>query len=184
MRQWWTLERAPAANIGPSCQLVTTCLLCPNIATATGHCNALHKMIIHFEFLFQEVALYVVMPPMFINTSESQMRMMVNAPATLFCHAKGMCQVWNVFQSDNSGEPKPTVTWRRSDGKTINLQHRVGQTQVQGPVLHLADLSPQDAGDYLCVAKNDHPPAIVKTIKVNVMCKLWNIETFILSVLW
>ena len=34
----------------------------------------------------------------------------------------------------------------------------------------------RDSGDYHCVAKNDHPPIIVKTIRLNVMCKsgaLW-----------
>ena len=30
----------------------------------------------------------------------------------------------------------------------------------------------RDSGDYHCVAKNDHPPAIVKTIRLNVMCKV------------
>ena len=29
----------------------------------------------------------------------------------------------------------------------------------------------RDSGDYHCVAKNDHPPIIVKTIRLNVMCK-------------
>ena len=29
----------------------------------------------------------------------------------------------------------------------------------------------RDAGDYECVARNDHPPSIMKTIRLNVMCK-------------
>ena len=76
-----------------------------------------------------------------------------------------------------SGEPKPVVTWRRADGESINLQHRGGQTMVQGPVLQLGDLRPRDAGVYMCVAKNGNPPAIVQNIKLNVMCKiiLWQI---------
>ena len=71
-----------------------------------------------------------------------------------------------------SGEPKPVVTWRRADGESINLQHRGGQTMVQGPVLQLGDLRPRDAGVYMCVAKNGNPPAIVQNIKLNVMCKI------------
>ena len=51
------------------------------------------------------------------------------------------------------------------------LHTRGGQPEFQGDILPLGELSPRDSGDYMCVAKNGHPPAIVKTIKLNVMCK-------------
>ena len=69
------------------------------------------------------------------------------------------------------GEPQPTVTWRRADGQPINLLHRGGQAESHGPVLQLGKLSPRDGGDYLCVARNNHPPPIMKTIRINVMCR-------------
>ena len=105
----------------------------------------------------QEVSLYVVTPPYFGNTSESEVRLLRGTPASMFCEARG--------------EPKPTVTWKRSDGSTINLQHRGGQLESFGSHLQLGKLTPRDTGDYECVAENGYPPAIVKKIRLNVMCK-------------
>jgi len=103
----------------------------------------------------QEVDLFVVTPPVFSNTSESERKVLSGVPTFLMCKADGI--------------PKPFITWRREGGEMINLQHRGGQPEFQGEVLPLGELSPRDSGDYMCVAKNGHPPAIVKTIKLNVM---------------
>jgi len=103
----------------------------------------------------QEVDLFVVTPPVFTNTSESERKVMSGVPTFLMCKADGI--------------PKPFITWRRQGGEMINLQHRGGQPEFQGPILPLGELSPRDSGDYMCVANNGHPPAIVKTIKLNVM---------------
>ena len=103
------------------------------------------------------MTLYVVKPPSFSNTSQSELRLMSGEPASIFCKARG--------------EPSPTITWRRSNGNTINLQHRGSQPKSIGSVLQLGKLTPRDSGDYLCIAKNDYPPAIVKKIRLNVMCK-------------
>ena len=107
--------------------------------------------------LSQEVSLYVVTPPMFLNSSESQQRFLSGTAARLFCFA--------------GGEPEPSVTWRRSDGRTINLQHRGSQNQSEGGVLQLGAVTRRDSGDYLCIASNNYPPPIVKTIRLNVMCE-------------
>ena len=50
-------------------------------------------------------------------------------------------------------------------------QHRPGQPESRGPVLQLGELRPREAGDYRCVARNGHPPAIVKTVRLHVMCE-------------
>ena len=38
-------------------------------------------------------------------------------------------------------------------------------------MLQLGELRPREAGDYRCVARNGHPPAIVKTVRLHVMCE-------------
>eukprot|EP00090_Calanus_glacialis_P035887 TRINITY_DN61203_c0_g1_i1.p1 TRINITY_DN61203_c0_g1~~TRINITY_DN61203_c0_g1_i1.p1 ORF type:complete len:423 (-),score=59.82 TRINITY_DN61203_c0_g1_i1:108-1376(-) len=103
----------------------------------------------------QEVDLFVVTPPVFTNTSESERKVLSGVPTFLMCKADGI--------------PKPFITWRREGGEMINLQHRGGHPEFQGDILPLGELSPRDSGDYMCVANNGHPPAIVKTIKLNVM---------------
>ena len=103
------------------------------------------------------MSLYVVKPPVFANTSESEVSLVTGSPARIFCQAEG--------------EPEPTITWRRSEGATINLQHRAGHSKSLGSVLQLGKLTPRDSGDYFCIAKNDYPPAIVKKIRLNVICK-------------
>ena len=107
--------------------------------------------------LCQEVSLYVVTPPVFFNTSESQQRFTSGTAARMFCEARG--------------EPEPSITWRRSEGRTINLQHRGSQNLSVGAVLQLGKLTRRDSGDYLCIARNNYPPAIVKKIRLNVMCE-------------
>ena len=105
----------------------------------------------------QEVALYVVTPPVFLNTSESEQRFLSGTPARMFCEARG--------------EPQPTISWKRLDGRTINLRNRGSQNQSTGGVLQLGSVTRRDSGDYLCIARNNYPPAIVKQIRLNVMCK-------------
>ena len=58
----------------------------------------------------QEVDLFVVTPPVFTNTSESERKVRSGVPTFLMCKADGI--------------PKPFITWRREGGEMINLQHR------------------------------------------------------------
>ena len=112
------------------------------------------------KYSIQGVSLYVVKPPAFTNTTESEVSLMIGTQARLFCQA--------------AGEPEPSITWSRSGGHTINLQHRGGHSKSFGTVLQLGKLTPRDSGDYSCIAKNGHPPTIVKSIRLNVMCKIYS----------
>ncbi|XP_078281510.1 basement membrane-specific heparan sulfate proteoglycan core protein [Rhinoraja longicauda] len=47
-----------------------------------------------------------------------------------------------------SGQPEPKITWSRAAGP-LTTNH-----QVDGPVLRILRLSPADAGEYICRAKN------------------------------
>ena len=61
---------------------------------STARFSSFCKTMLHWNIVItilylQAVALNVVTPPMFTNTSETEMRVVASVPATLFCHAKG-----------------------------------------------------------------------------------------------
>lgn len=54
------------------------------------------------------------------------------------------------FQCKINGDPKPTVTWRRQDGKMP-----IGRAYVQeDKTLHIKNVAPADEGTYICEAEN------------------------------
>ncbi|XP_068214681.1 lachesin-like isoform X2 [Palaemon carinicauda] len=66
------------------------------------------------------------------------------------------------------GSPKPTVTWKREDGRNITVDKSTSVTEYEGEVLRLSKVSRMDMGAYLCIASNGHPPTVSKRIKVSV----------------
>ncbi|XP_029055933.1 matrix-remodeling-associated protein 5-like isoform X3 [Osmia bicornis bicornis] len=73
-----------------------------------------------------------------------------------------------------TGTPKPTVTWRREDGRNITLRTEHGAQRVksyEGEELHLRGILRQEMGSYLCIASNGVPPTVSKRYYVNVRFK-------------
>ncbi|GFV89888.1 lachesin [Trichonephila clavipes] len=71
-----------------------------------------------------------------------------------------------------SGYPPPQVSWRREKSKDINLGS-VGNTKnivqrVEGEYLNLTQVTREDMGAYLCIAKNGVPPSVSKRILLQV----------------
>ncbi|GFU39784.1 hypothetical protein NPIL_401 [Nephila pilipes] len=71
-----------------------------------------------------------------------------------------------------SGYPPPQVSWRREKSKDINLGP-VGNTKnivqrVEGEYLNLTQVTREDMGAYLCIAKNGVPPSVSKRILLQV----------------
>ncbi|KAF2349704.1 Immunoglobulin-like domain, partial [Trinorchestia longiramus] len=58
-----------------------------------------------------------------------------------------------------SGDPPPSLTWRREDGRSFRVNGALA-TQWEGNQLSLASVQRQEAGAFLCVAKNGIPPAV------------------------
>ena len=53
------------------------------------------------------------------------------------------------FQCSVTGNPKPTVIWRK-----LNSQSKISQSAVSGGILHLRNIKGSDAGVYNCSAVN------------------------------
>ncbi|XP_066950543.1 lachesin-like isoform X2 [Macrobrachium rosenbergii] len=66
------------------------------------------------------------------------------------------------------GSPKPTVTWKREDGRNITVDKSTSVTEYEGEVLRLSKVSRMDMGAYLCIASNGHPPTVSKRMLVSV----------------
>ncbi|KAK9293995.1 hypothetical protein QLX08_011240 [Tetragonisca angustula] len=70
-----------------------------------------------------------------------------------------------------TGSPKPTVTWKREDGRNIILrvdgQKQSLKTYV-GETLELTGVLRQEMGTYLCIASNNVPPTVSKRYSVQV----------------
>ncbi|XP_049832202.1 lachesin-like [Schistocerca gregaria] len=70
-----------------------------------------------------------------------------------------------------TGDPPPSVIWKREDGRDIVLRlpdGRQAQHQVEGDTLLLSGVTRADMGVYLCVASNGVPPAVSKRFPVSV----------------
>ena len=123
-------------------------------------------------FFFQKVSLYVASPPELTNHSASEVQhniegggmqckwfvsMLALTPASrCYCAPRQVSVLRGgsaLLVCRAAGEPAPVITWRRADGRMINVQHRGGQPEHRGPVLPLGELSPRDTGDYQCVAR-------------------------------
>ncbi|XP_076166243.1 dpr-interacting protein lambda [Ptiloglossa arizonensis] len=70
-----------------------------------------------------------------------------------------------------TGSPKPTVIWKREDGRNIILRED-GQKQPKknhtGETLELTGVLRQEMGTYLCIASNNVPPTVSKRYSVDV----------------
>ncbi|XP_068246387.1 lachesin-like [Palaemon carinicauda] len=70
------------------------------------------------------------------------------------------------------GYPEPKIVWRRAKGEKIiqkpGKRERTKVETVLGPYLNLTRVNRKQMGAYLCIAQNEVPPAVMKTIKVNV----------------
>lgn len=66
------------------------------------------------------------------------------------------------------------IIWRRDDGNPIitkvNNKTRRSDT-VEGELISFNYVDRRQMGAYLCIAKNDVPPAVSKMIHLNVNCK-------------
>ncbi|XP_042229137.1 lachesin-like [Homarus americanus] len=71
-----------------------------------------------------------------------------------------------------NGYPAPKILWRREDGEKITLRtgrrDRMKVDEVEGPYLNLTRVRRKQMGAYVCIAKNEVPPAVMKRIIVNV----------------
>jgi len=69
------------------------------------------------------------------------------------------------------GFPKPTVTWRRPGGEMITVRkgaNKMKAEKVAGEVIHLHKVTRSEMGSYMCIANNGVPPAVSKTVQLNV----------------
>ncbi|XP_046836037.1 lachesin-like isoform X1 [Vespa crabro] len=73
-----------------------------------------------------------------------------------------------------TGLPKPTVNWKREDGRKIVLRED-GKKQVldtyEGETLELTGILRQEMGTYLCIASSSVPPRVSKRYTVSVHFK-------------
>jgi len=72
--------------------------------------------------------------------------------------------------------PRTGIIWRRDDGSPIimrasNNRSRKSDT-FEGELINFLNVDRQQSGAYLCIAKNDVPPAVSKRVFLSVNCKL------------
>eukprot|EP00094_Tigriopus_californicus_P006670 TCALIF_06422-PA protein Name:"Similar to Lac Lachesin (Drosophila melanogaster)" AED:0.14 eAED:0.14 QI:0/0.87/0.66/0.88/0.87/1/9/0/429 len=85
-----------------------------------------------------------------VTVSESQ-------NAVLFCKAYG--------------QPVPTITWRKENGKQFIIKDGSTKKKVQeysGEELHLHKIKRQDMGAFMCIANNGVPPTVSQRVVLNV----------------
>ncbi|XP_015787102.1 limbic system-associated membrane protein isoform X2 [Tetranychus urticae] len=107
--------------------------------------------------------LNVVEPPRFDEssfTSGSETTVRENSNLTLTCRA--------------SGNPSPTIEWRREDGRPIyqsspkGLYPETGVPSVIGEELSFTPITRWNMGSYLCIASNGVPPSISRRVIIYV----------------
>ncbi|XP_047480169.1 lachesin-like [Penaeus chinensis] len=101
----------------------------------------------------------VHVPPNIIdNETSSDVTVPDGESVTLVCAARGY--------------PQPKIEWKREDKEKIVLRtgrkERMKMEVVEGPYLNLTRVNRRQMGAYLCIAKNEVPPAVMKRIIVNV----------------
>ncbi|KAH0956730.1 hypothetical protein HN011_008282 [Eciton burchellii] len=70
-----------------------------------------------------------------------------------------------------TGSPKPTVTWKREDGRNIVLREdgqKHSTKSFVGETLELTGVQRQEMGTYLCIASNTVPPSVSKRYSIDV----------------
>ena len=45
------------------------------------------------------------------------------------------------------------------------------ESRVDGPVLELHKIRKEEAGSYLCIASNGHPPTVSRRVQIDVKCE-------------
>ena len=103
-------------------------------------CNSFNRLFVCFFLCFFIgffICLFVFfpVPPQFLETPESVVKVIGNAVASLSCRVFGF--------------PKPTVVWSRG---FVPLPQ--GRSTVTNGTLNISNFSPQDAGPYKCKATN------------------------------
>ena len=53
----------------------------------------------------------------------------------------------------------------------------VSEFRVEGPVLELQRIGKKEAGSYLCIASNGHPPTVSRRVQIDVKCKTTFLNT-------
>ena len=48
-------------------------------------------------------------------------------------------------------------------------------SRVEGPVLELGKVRKSEAGSYLCIASNGHPPTVSRRVQLDVKCEYFNL---------
>ncbi|KFM76454.1 Lachesin, partial [Stegodyphus mimosarum] len=107
----------------------------------------------------QEGYLDVTVPPSIVEDATStDMTVDERSRVSLRCRA--------------AGYPTPRVSWRREDGKEINLGPMGAQKssvlRMVGEFLNLTQVTREDMGAYLCIASNGVPPSVSKRILLQV----------------
>lgn len=99
-----------------------------------------HDLIVSIVDLFVSLFVYrsffLLVPPQFLETPDSVVKVIGNPMASLSCR---------VF-----GYPPPTVVWSRG---LVPLPQ--GRATVTNGTLNISNFSPQDAGPYQCKATNN-----------------------------
>lgn len=74
-----------------------------------------------------------------------------------------------------NGKPKPEIIWRRERQEPLQITtHGGGKTAVRewmGPTLRLFNVRREQMGAFLCIARNDVPPAVSRRIYLSVHFK-------------
>ncbi|XP_011494357.1 PREDICTED: lachesin-like [Ceratosolen solmsi marchali] len=105
----------------------------------------------------------VVIPPDIIDVEDSSNRLtsIEGGSVRLRCRA--------------SGSPKPEITWRREDGRSIIIRSENERALVirtyKNENLYLTGILRQEMGSYLCIASNGIPPTVSKRYYINVLFK-------------
>ncbi|XP_071518482.1 uncharacterized protein [Panulirus ornatus] len=71
------------------------------------------------------------------------------------------------LECEATGDPQPSLTWRREDGRPFSLNH-TQVVEAAGPLLRLSSVSRGISGAFLCVASNGVPPAVSARVQVSV----------------
>ncbi|KAG5673727.1 hypothetical protein PVAND_003747 [Polypedilum vanderplanki] len=69
------------------------------------------------------------------------------------------------------GNPQPKIIWRREDGNPMifKVNNKTRRTDTyEGELISFNNVNRRQMGAYLCIAKNDVPPAVSKMISLNV----------------
>lgn len=113
---------------------------------------------------FKVATLEVVIPPQISDKhSTEDLSVAEGGSAKFICSA--------------SGHPHPTIIWQKvpkshEDRAKIRTNDRTGkeiyQKRIHGEVLELDKVNREDMGTYLCIAKNNVPPAVSKNFKLTV----------------